>query len=73
MFGFENCFRQCFGKKEPLNPLTLGAMVIIEHGWTLAPYFAHEIVPTECPKIYRKSVLHRLQYRFAVNFGTLGM
>ena len=33
---------------------------------------------TECPKIYRKSVLHlltyrfkQMQYRFAVNFGTL--
>ena len=26
---------------------------------------------TECPKIYRKSILKQMQYRFAVNFGTL--
>ena len=30
-------------------------------------------VCTECPKIYRKSVLHLLNYRFSVNFGTLSM
>ena len=29
--------------------------------------------PTKCPKIYRESVLHLLKYRFAVNFGALGI
>ena len=28
------------------------------------------IVYTVCPNIYRKSVLHLLKYRFAVNVGT---
>ena len=40
----------------------------------------HKLAYTECPKIYRPSVLHllkyttnlqQMQYRFAVNFGTL--
>ena len=28
---------------------------------------------TECLKIYRKSILKQMQYRFAVNFGTLSI
>ena len=31
------------------------------------------IYNTECPKIYCNSILHLLQYRFAVNFGTLSI
>ena len=31
----------------------------------------HDTCITECPKIYRNSLLHLLKYRFAVNFGTL--
>ena len=28
--------------------------------------WASDVIDTECPKIYRKSVLHMLKYRFVV-------
>ena len=51
-------------------------------GWEIMEMYIPVMVLTECPKIYLKSVLHlfmytkksflkQMQYRFAVNFGTL--
>ena len=41
----------------------------------LAKLFLRNVLDghTERPKIYRKSILNQMQYRFAVNFGTLSI
>ena len=65
-------------KKQELNLL-----FILKNSFILSFVIGSQKYSTECPKIYRKSVLHlylqvyicdileQMQYRFAVNVGTL--